>query len=100
MGAAVSIGNPYFALWWATVGLGLLGSAARLGRPAVACFYVGHVLSDFAWFAFVAGSLALGRSVIVGGPAYRVLLMASGVFLVGFGLYFAIVRRRGEPASG
>ena len=92
MGAAVSIGNPYFILWWATVGLGLLGNAARSGRTAVPVFYVGHILSDFVWFGFIAGSLALGRNVILGETSYRVLLGLSGVFMVGFGVYFAFAR--------
>ena len=92
MGAAVSIGNPYFILWWATVGLALLGSAARSGRAAVPVFYVGHILSDFAWFAFIAGSLALGRRAVLGETSYRLLLEASGVFMIAFGTYFAIRR--------
>ena len=100
LGAAVSIGNPYFSLWWATVGLGLLGAAARLGRAAVGSFYVGHVLSDFVWFGFVAGSLALGRNVILGPTSYRVLLAASGLFMAGFGFYFALRRDKQGPRPG
>jgi len=92
IGAAVSIGNPYFILWWATIGLGLLGRAARSGHVAVSFFYVGHILSDFAWFAFVVGSLALGRNVILRATTYRILLAGSGVFMVAFGLYFALAR--------
>lgn len=92
MGAAVSIGNPYFILWWATVGLALLGDAARSGRVAIPVFYVGHILSDFAWFAFIAGSLALGRSTVLGETSYRALLGASGVFMISFGTYFAVAR--------
>ena len=98
VGAAVSIGNPYFILWWATVGLGLLGNAARSGRLAVPVFYVGHILSDFVWFGFVAGSLALGRNVILGPTVYRALLAGSGVFMVAFGLYFALARGH-KPVS-
>ena len=99
MGAAVSIGNPYFILWWATVGLALLGSAARSGRAAVPVFYVGHILSDFVWFAFIAGSLALGRRAILSGTSYRLLLEASGVFMIAFGTYFAIGRGAKQHAA-
>lgn len=99
LGAAVSIGNPYFVLWWATVGLGLLGGAARAGRAAVPVFYVGHILSDFVWFGFVAGSLALGRRSILGPTSYRILLGASGAFMVVFGVYFALARRGKQSPS-
>jgi len=100
MGAVVSIGNPYFVLWWATVGLGLLANAARSGRSAVAAFYVGHILSDFAWFAFVAGSLALGRKAILGQTSFRVLLALSGAFMIAFGMYFALARGNKSVSSG
>ena len=86
MGAAVSIGNPYFILWWATVGLALLGGAARSGRVAVPVFYVGHILSDFVWYAFIAASLVLGKRAILGGTPYRLLLAASGVFMIATGI--------------
>ena len=94
MGAAVSIGNPYFVIWWATVGLGLLGTAAASGRAAVATFYVGHILSDFVWFGFVAAALVLGRKAILGLTSYRLLLGASGLFMIAFGVYFALARGR------
>jgi len=94
MGAAVSVGNPYWAIWWATVGLTLLGNAAKHSRIAVPTFYIGHVLSDFVWFAFVSASVALGRTAILGPTSYRVLLAASGLFMVGFGAWFAFKRDR------
>jgi len=99
VGAAVSIGNPYFVLWWATAGLALLGSAARSGRMAVGVFYVGHVLSDFVWYAFVAGSLAIGRRTVIDPTLYRLLLAASGIFMVAFGAYFALSRPASPAAS-
>ena len=104
MGAAVSIGNPYFVLWWATVGLGLLGNAAKSGRTSIPVFYVGHILSDFVWFAFIAGSLALGRETILDATSYRVLLAAGGIFMLAFGAWFAFRRDRSpdpmKDASG
>ena len=94
MGAAVSVGNPYFIVWWATVGLGLLGGAAGRGRTGIVTFYVGHQLSDVVWYAFVAGSLALGRTSILGPNAYKILLGASGIFMIGFAVYFVLGGRK------
>ena len=99
MGAAVSIGNPYFILWWATVGLALLGNAARSGRVAVPVFYVGHILSDFVWFAFIAASLVLGKRAILGETSYRLLLAAGGIFMIAFGAYFALKRDKKQQAE-
>jgi len=94
MGAAVSVGNPYFILWWATVGLSLLGQAAKKGRAGAPTFYVGHILSDFVWFAFIAASLSLGRRAILGETSYKVLLAASGLFMIAFGAWFALRREK------
>jgi len=99
MGAAVSVGNPYWLIWWATVGLTLLGNAAKHSRAAVPTFYVGHVLSDFVWYAFIAASLTLGRTAILGPTSYRILLAASGLFMVGFGAWFAFRRDRKATPS-
>jgi len=87
-GVLVSLANPYWSLWWATIGLKYIALSREGGRAGVVSFYCGHQLSDVAWYFFVAGAVALGRRAI-SDAAYRWIIGGCGVVLVGFGVYFA-----------
>lgn len=86
-GVLLSAANPYWSLWWATIGLSYLTLAIAAGPAGVASFYVGHILADLLWFSFVAMAVATGRSVMR-DSVYRWLIGACGVFLLGLGAYF------------
>lgn len=88
-GIAATISNPFFVVWWATVGLSYLTAAAPLGAAGVAAFYVGHTLSDVAWYAALALAVAGGRRLLT-TRGYAYLLTACGVLLVGLGGIFAV----------
>lgn len=97
-GILVSLANPYWSLWWATIGLKYLSVSQEAGRGGVAAFFSGHILSDVAWYLLVAGAIALGRTVI--SPiVYRWCIGVCGIVLVGFGIYFlaASIRGPGPP---
>jgi threonine/homoserine/homoserine lactone efflux protein len=88
-GVAVTVSNPYWWVWWLGVGMGLLISAQLAGMMGVMVFYVGHILSDFVWFGFVGA--IVGRSQkILGGKAYKYIIFACAVVLLGFGLRFIV----------
>jgi len=85
-GMLTSASNPYFWVWWLTVGLALI----LLGLPSILAaltFMAGHLLSDLAWYAGVAMLFSRTRRFISDG-VYRAILGACGIFLVGFGLWF------------
>ncbi|MHB0885661.1 MAG: LysE family transporter [Bacillota bacterium] len=86
-GLAASAGNPYWVLWWATVGAEYVTLALAGGAMAVAAFYAGHILSDLVWYAAVSGTIAGGRRLF-GPGTFRAVLVACGVFLAGLGVYF------------
>lgn len=86
-GAVASASNPYWVLWWATIGLGYLALAGRMGSAGIGAFFAGHILADLAWYTFVAVLAASGRNLI-GGRAYAVVTGSCGAFLVLFGGYF------------
>lgn len=87
-GALTSLTNPYFTLWWATVGLNLLGQARPLGALGYAVFYVGHVSADLIWYGAVSESVHRGRKLL-SDRGYRWLVGACGTVLMAFGLFFA-----------
>ena len=53
-GIILSAGNPYFLLWWATVGLALAMSARELGIWAFALFAIIHWLCDLIWLGMLS----------------------------------------------
>lgn len=86
-GAAVSFANPYFTIWWATMGLTYVTMALDKGVWGLAVFYTGHVLADFAWYSIVSYIIVTGRRVF-NLKIYRTVLGVCGVFLAGLGGYF------------
>ncbi|HNQ35559.1 MAG TPA: LysE family transporter [bacterium] len=86
-GITLSLANPYWAVWWLTIGLGLLLSAGRLGLPGLLFFFTGHILADLAWYSFVSFSLSRGRR-FVSLKVYRSILAACAAVVISFGLYF------------
>ena len=89
-GVLVSLSNPFWTIWWATIGLGFLAWARESGGAGVGAFYVGHALADFAWYTFVAVAVASGGRVM-GPRLYRILLAGCGLFLLGLGVWFLVV---------
>ena len=86
-GALVSIANPYWSLWWATVGLAYVLTAMRLGLPGVLAFYTGHILADFIWYGAISAVVGTGRRFVT-ERIYRSLIAFCGVFLVFLSFYF------------
>lgn len=87
-GILVSLSNPYWTIWWATIGLGYLMSCRALGAAGVAAFFVGHISGDLAWYTLISVLVAKGRRLLT-DRVYRGLIGACATFLVCFACYFA-----------
>lgn len=88
--ALISASNPYFSVWWAAVGLGLLMNAYNLfGIIGVVLFYVGHITADFSWYLFIAALIGKTRHFI-NIKVYRIIIGVLGICLIGFGVGFLI----------
>lgn len=80
--------NPYFIIWWLTVGMTLIVTALDLASLAgVFIMYISHVWMDYAWLTGTAYLAKKGTS-IVGSRGYRIVMVAFGGILIYFGLYF------------
>jgi len=86
-GIAVSVSNPYWLVWWATVGASYIVWALGSGGLGLLSFYTGHILSDLVWCSFVAFLIASGRKML-SQRIYGGILLICGLFLVGLGFYF------------
>ena len=82
-----SILNPYWLIWWVTIGMGYLVSSLKFGMLGVAVFFIGHITADLGWYSFISFAIAKGRRVI-GDKGYKVLLYSCGTFLILFGIWF------------
>lgn len=87
MGMVMSVTNPFWAVWWATIGTAYIVKSLDEGIPGVASFYGGHVIADLGWLTLIAFALSTGRR-IMSRRAYRSVLVACGVFLLGLGGWF------------
>ncbi len=83
----VSVFNPAWVAWWASVGSAFISQSLEQGAAGVASFYVGHILSDILWLTLLAFVLASGRRMM-SGLVYRGILVVCGLFLLGLGAYF------------
>jgi threonine/homoserine/homoserine lactone efflux protein len=90
-GALVSMGNPYWWVWWVTIGAAFLLRFDITLRtwPALLAFFIGHELGDLGWYTVVSTALSLGRTRF-NNSAMTVLLGACGAAIIGFGIYLGI----------
>jgi threonine/homoserine/homoserine lactone efflux protein len=89
-GALISATNPYFIVWWAAVGMGLIMNAYNtFGLTGVILFYLGHIASDITWYVFVSTLISKTRSFI-NQKVYRIIVTILGICLIGFGASFLI----------
>ena len=87
-GIVTSVTNPYFYLWWATVGWAFMLKGIELaGIIGILSFLVGHWGADLSWFSLVSFFTSKGRHVLP-GKRYHIMMMICGVFLVFLGIYF------------
>lgn len=87
-GALISAANPYFSIWWAVVGLGLIMNAFNaFGFGGVLLFFLGHILADFSWYLLVSWLVGKTRNFI-GAKVYQLIIGGLGLCLVGFGVGF------------
>jgi threonine/homoserine/homoserine lactone efflux protein len=104
IGIALTAGNPYFLLWWVSVGLRLSMEAMEFGALAFAVFAVLHWLCDAVWLetlsqASFRGTRVLGRKSmpIVLGVCAAALIIIGSMFVYDAGKQ--MVRPLREPAK-
>ena len=88
-GVTVSLSNPYWTLWWATIGVKLASDGLAIGPIGVVAFFIGHELADVAWYGFVIAAVSRGRGLLAERP-YRLAIGALAVFLLYLGTRFAL----------
>jgi len=88
-GMLASVANPYWVLWWATIGADFLRRAYPHGALVIAAFFLVHFSVDLGWNSAVGSAVAAGRKLLTPG-VYKGILGVCGVFLLGLGVYFLV----------
>ena len=81
--------NPFFLLWWATVGSLLVVRFLEFGLGGLAIFTISHWLVDLVWLSFV--SVLVYRTHRLWGKSFQEgVFIATSLLLVGFGVWFMV----------
>ncbi|MDH5449627.1 MAG: LysE family translocator [Candidatus Bathyarchaeota archaeon] len=82
--------NPYFIMWWLTIGIKLMSDlSVFLSLVSFLLMYVSHVWMDYGWLTLSAYLARRGTS-LVSSKGYRILMAVFGVVLICFGLNYLI----------
>jgi len=81
--------NPYFLLWWATVGADLVINAAVFGLIGFVIFAVAHWLCDLFWNTFVSVTVFKSQR-FWNKKVHTIVLGFCIVIFIGFGMWFVI----------
>ena len=86
-GILLSVANPYWTIWWATIGIGYIAYSIKFGILGIAAFFLGHILADLAWYSLISFGIAKGRKFF-SDSFYRGLIGCCATFLAVFSCYF------------
>jgi len=90
-GIMVSMSNPYWWVWWATIGFAFMiqFNISFKNWPKLIAFFLGHEAGDLIWYLLVS-TLAFFGIRHMNRKAYYGILMFCALFMVLFGIYLGI----------
>jgi threonine/homoserine/homoserine lactone efflux protein len=90
-GILVSMSNPYWWVWWATIGFAFMVQFKISFKqwPELLAFFLGHEAGDLVWYLLISflaffGLRHLNRKIYYG------VLFLCGAFMIFFGLYLGL----------
>ena len=89
-GIVLSALNPFFIIWWLTIGLKLISDAMLIWAfSGILIVFFLHIWMDFVWLGGVS-FLTSKSSRILSNRSYKVLMIVLSLVLVYFGITFLI----------
>ncbi len=79
--------NPFFILWWVTIGSMLIMRFVEFGTGGLILFVIVHWLCDLLWLSLVAVVVYKTHS-LWGRKVQEWVFIASSLLLAGFGIWF------------
>lgn len=90
-GIMVSMANPYWWVWWATIGFAFMvqfNVSLQNGSGLIA-FFLGHEAGDLLWYVIVS-TLSFFGIRHLNKKAYHAILGCCGLFMIVFGIYLGV----------
>ncbi|UCE97215.1 MAG: LysE family transporter [Dehalococcoidia bacterium] len=81
--------NPFFILWWSTLGSLLVMKFVEFGAGGLALFIIIHWLCDLLWLSLVA-VVVYRTHALWGKKVQESVFIASSLLLTGFGIWFMV----------
>jgi threonine/homoserine/homoserine lactone efflux protein len=84
--------NPFFMLWWATVGILLVMKFMAFWEAAavgLTVFIIVHWMCDLVWLSFVSVTVNKTHH-LWGTKVQEIVFIAAGSLMAGFGVWFVI----------
>jgi threonine/homoserine/homoserine lactone efflux protein len=86
-GLVTSAANPYFWIWWLSIGSAMVIAGLQGGLVLVGALMIGHWSADTVWLTLVSTGVSKGGT-IVSDTAYQKIIVLCGIFLILFGVYY------------
>lgn len=88
-GAVVSLINPYWYIWWVSIGAAFMIKSVKFNIIGVSSFFFGHISADFIWFMFIGFLITSGKRFF-NQKVYKTILVICALFLFYLGIKFII----------
>ena len=87
-GVLLSALNPFFIIWWLTIGLKLISDAMAIWAfIGILIVFVLHVWMDFVWLGSTAFLISKSKKII-SNTNYKIIMLALSAVLIYFGITF------------
>jgi threonine/homoserine/homoserine lactone efflux protein len=86
-GLVTSAANPYFWIWWLSIGSAMVIAGLQGGLVLAGAFMLGHWTADTVWYTLVSAGVSKGMTIF-SDAAYQKIMILCGIFLILFGVYY------------
>lgn len=88
-GVLVSLMNPYWYIWWISIGAAFIIKSVKFDVGGVTAFFTGHISADFIWYLFIGFLISTGRRFF-NQKIYNIILIICSLFLFYLGIKFIV----------
>ena len=89
-GIFLSALNPFFIIWWLTIGIVLITESIALwGFSGILILFIFHIWMDYVWLFAVAGFASKAKNILSNNN-YKILIVGLSILLVYFGVQFLL----------
>jgi len=89
-GILLSALNPFFLIWWLTIGFVLITESIMLwGFSGILILFIFHIWMDYVWLFAVAGFASKAKNIL-SNRNYKILIIGLSILLIYFGVDFLI----------